>query len=215
MNAGELARPSRRARRCRFANHIWLTRRIDCASVGSAALRQREWNRAHSDKQKKIKCASDKMRFDGGINLFFHFGLVLVRILIFANCKTILCKPDTRSSGTRAKMSILFSSFLKRDLNPRIVRITRMRFWSAATCRRFESSPRRVRPVAGAHVSAHSKESTPKNPVPVAPSFPLFPSVECFFCRLMFAHSTNRLPSSFATANLRSEKPIDLCWDGT
>ena len=98
-----------------------------------------------------------------------------------------------------------FFSFFGMRFEPRIVRITRMRFWSAATCRRFESAP----------VSAHSKESTPKNPVPVAPSLPLFPSVECFFCRLMFAHSANRLPSSFATANLRSEKPIHLCWDGT
>jgi hypothetical protein len=32
-------------------------------------------------------------------------------------------------------------------------------FWSAATCRRFESSPRRLRPVADADMSAHSKSA--------------------------------------------------------
>jgi hypothetical protein len=36
------------------------------------ALRQREWNCADSNKQKEIKRTSDKMRFDGGINLLFH-----------------------------------------------------------------------------------------------------------------------------------------------
>jgi hypothetical protein len=45
-------------------------------------LRQCEWNGADGHKQKQVKCASDKMRFDGGINLLFHFGVVLVRILI-------------------------------------------------------------------------------------------------------------------------------------
>jgi hypothetical protein len=39
-------------------------------------LRQREWDRAQGQKQKQVKCASDKMRFGGGINLLFHFGVV-------------------------------------------------------------------------------------------------------------------------------------------
>ena len=39
------------------------------------SLRQRERNRAYSQKQKQIKSASNKMRFDGGINLFFHLVL--------------------------------------------------------------------------------------------------------------------------------------------
>ena len=38
------------------------------------ALGQREWDRADSDEQKQIECASDKMRFDRGVNLFFHFS---------------------------------------------------------------------------------------------------------------------------------------------
>jgi hypothetical protein len=64
---------------------ICIARRIGHASLGNpatAGLRQREWDHAHGDKQKQIQCASDKMRFDFGINLLFHFGLVLVRILI-------------------------------------------------------------------------------------------------------------------------------------
>jgi hypothetical protein len=41
--------------------------------VAHVSLRQREGNRTDSYKQKQIKSASDKMRFDGGINLFFHW----------------------------------------------------------------------------------------------------------------------------------------------
>ena len=63
---------------------IWPYRRSrDCQrSLGGITLRQCEWNGANSQKQKQIKRASDKMRFDGGINLFFHVGIVVVRILI-------------------------------------------------------------------------------------------------------------------------------------
>jgi hypothetical protein len=42
------------------------------------SLRQREWDRADGQQQKQIKCASDEMRFDGGVNLLFHFNGVLV-----------------------------------------------------------------------------------------------------------------------------------------
>jgi hypothetical protein len=41
------------------------------------ALRQRKWDRADSEKHKQIKSASDKMRFDGGASLLFHFGVFL------------------------------------------------------------------------------------------------------------------------------------------
>jgi hypothetical protein len=53
---------------------VWLGRDLLGSRV-AAGLRQREWNRTHSDKQKQVKCASDKMRFDGRINLFFHLVL--------------------------------------------------------------------------------------------------------------------------------------------
>ena len=55
--------------------------RIDCASRllrSRFGSRQRQWDRADGQKQKQVKCASDKMRFDGGINLLFHIGIVLI-----------------------------------------------------------------------------------------------------------------------------------------
>jgi hypothetical protein len=42
---------------------------------GRVSRRKRKWDRADSHKQKQVKRASDEMRFDGGINLFFHLGL--------------------------------------------------------------------------------------------------------------------------------------------
>lgn len=51
-------------------------RTLHCVFAG-VSLRQREWDRANSEKYKQIKGASDKMRFDGGVNLFFHFGVFL------------------------------------------------------------------------------------------------------------------------------------------
>ena len=47
-----------------------------CVFAG-VALRQREWDRADSDKQKQVKRASNKVRFDGGVNLLFHFDVFL------------------------------------------------------------------------------------------------------------------------------------------
>jgi hypothetical protein len=41
-------------------------------------LRQREWDRADGQQQKQIKRASEKVRFDSGVNLSFHLGGVLV-----------------------------------------------------------------------------------------------------------------------------------------
>jgi len=42
------------------------------------SLRQREWDHADGQQQKHVKCTSNKMSFDGGIDLFFHVGIVLV-----------------------------------------------------------------------------------------------------------------------------------------
>src|SRR4051794_21548760 len=44
-------------------------------------LCQRERNRTDSHKQEQIRRASNKMRFDGGINLFFHVGSLIKRSL--------------------------------------------------------------------------------------------------------------------------------------
>src|SRR6476619_71412 len=56
-------------------------------SRAAARLRQREWNRAHGDKQKQVKCAFNKMRFDGGINLFFH-------LVLFFRLSSLIAKSD-------------------------------------------------------------------------------------------------------------------------
>ena len=48
----------------------WRTHHCGFADV---ALRQCEWDRADSDEQNQIKRAANKMRFDGGVNLFFYF----------------------------------------------------------------------------------------------------------------------------------------------
>ena len=78
-------------RRSGQLRHIWFARRISHASLGSVALRQCEWNGTDGKKQKKIKCASNKMCFDGGINLLFHVGVVLGRTL---SSKRFRWNPD-------------------------------------------------------------------------------------------------------------------------
>ena len=69
---------SRQRRRCllqlRDGGQVWLGRRLGNTSFRSVSLRQSEWNRADGHKQKQIKRASDKVRFDGGVSLFFHIG---------------------------------------------------------------------------------------------------------------------------------------------
>jgi len=41
-------------------------------------LGQRKWDRGDGHKQKQIKRTPNEMRFDGAVNLFFHFWLVLL-----------------------------------------------------------------------------------------------------------------------------------------
>jgi hypothetical protein len=52
----------------------WRTQHSLFAGV---VLRQREWDRAHGDEQKQVKRASNKMGFDGGVNLLFHFDVFI------------------------------------------------------------------------------------------------------------------------------------------
>ena len=42
-------------------------------AVGGGSLPEREWDHANGHKQKQVKGASKKMRFDVLFNLFFHF----------------------------------------------------------------------------------------------------------------------------------------------
>jgi hypothetical protein len=44
--------------------------------LGGGSLPEREWVHANGHKQKQVKGASKKMRFDVGISLFFHFYLI-------------------------------------------------------------------------------------------------------------------------------------------
>jgi hypothetical protein len=56
---------------------IWPGCRLGHAALRGISLRQRQWNCADGHKQKQVKRASKKVRFGGGINLLFHFGVVL------------------------------------------------------------------------------------------------------------------------------------------
>ena len=80
-------------------------------SLGVVSLRQREWNRAHSHKQKQVKCASDEMRFDGWINLFFH--LVLFFDLISESRNYILSGQPFYFAAPR-KVNTFLSNFSRR-----------------------------------------------------------------------------------------------------
>jgi hypothetical protein len=51
--------------------------RADYASFRVISLGERERDRAHGEQQNQVKRASNQMRFNGGINLFFHLVLVL------------------------------------------------------------------------------------------------------------------------------------------
>ena len=54
------------------------------------------------------------MSFNGGINLFFHFGVVFVAMLILPVAK-IYFEQDTRFSQECKGMSILFLTFFYPD----------------------------------------------------------------------------------------------------
>jgi hypothetical protein len=45
--------------------------------LGRISLRQCEWDRADGEKQKEVKRTSNQVRFDGGVNLFFHFCVLV------------------------------------------------------------------------------------------------------------------------------------------
>ena len=56
-----------------------LRRRSECSLVRTSriSLRQRKWDCADGNKQKQEECASKKMRFQRGVNLFFHSVTVM------------------------------------------------------------------------------------------------------------------------------------------
>ena len=72
------------------------------APGGGLSRRQCEWDRADSHKQNQIKCASNKMRFDGGINLFFHVGSLVKRSSSHFGCGLpILYQKLSRNVNTK------------------------------------------------------------------------------------------------------------------
>jgi hypothetical protein len=80
--------------------------RNNITSLDSFALRQCEWNRAHGEKQKQIKRASDEIRFNGGFILLFHFGFSLlesrfsdVQKLSFTSGITFLVRRTKKRQG--------------------------------------------------------------------------------------------------------------------
>ena len=99
---------------------FWLGRRV---SLGSVALRQREWNHAHSHKQKQIKSAPNKVRFDGGINLFFHLVLSLLESCFPQPQTYIMGAGRPFYSGTPDNVNTFFLTFFK----PRIQATPRLR----------------------------------------------------------------------------------------
>jgi hypothetical protein len=74
-----LRRSSKGTRRCKSGNtsRIRVGRYPRHPPGGRVSGRQRKWDRTYGHKQNQVKCASNEMRFDSGINLFFHLGLWL------------------------------------------------------------------------------------------------------------------------------------------
>ena len=54
---------------------------------GRISRRQRKGDRADSHKKNQVKCASNEMRFDSGINLFFHVGSLVKRSSSHFGCR--------------------------------------------------------------------------------------------------------------------------------
>jgi hypothetical protein len=58
---------------------------------GGGSLPEREWDHAHGHKQKQVKGASKKMRFNVSINLCFHFRFTPFPILSSLNVREHFC----------------------------------------------------------------------------------------------------------------------------
>ena len=102
----------------RWFDHAWL------GSAATAGLRQRKWDRADGHKQKQVERASNEMRFDGGVNLLFHVGVVLVRIVIFPDAKSCFGNGTPFLLRNAEKRQALFSVFYEKS-EPRMTRIQR------------------------------------------------------------------------------------------
>src|SRR6185369_2855001 len=64
------------ARQCGHQRRSQKKRGCDRALLGRGSLPEREWDHANRHKQKQVKGASKKMRFDVWFSLFFHSDLI-------------------------------------------------------------------------------------------------------------------------------------------
>jgi hypothetical protein len=62
----------------RWFDSAWLR------SAATARLRQRQWNCADGEEQKQVERTSNKVGFDGGMELLFHAVLLSIQ---FLNCE--------------------------------------------------------------------------------------------------------------------------------
>jgi len=60
-------------RQCRARPRSQKKRARNRTLLGGGSLPEREWDHANGHKQKQVKRASEKMRFDLGVSLFFQF----------------------------------------------------------------------------------------------------------------------------------------------
>ena len=91
-----------------------------CGCLIGVSPCQRKWDRAYGHKQNQVKCASDKMRFDSGINLFFHVGSLVKRSLSHFGCRLpIVYQEPSRNVNTIISKFPGFSERLNQEFAPR------------------------------------------------------------------------------------------------
>ena len=91
---------------------------------GGVSRRQRKWDRADSHKKNQVKCASNEMRFDCGINLFFHVGSLVKRSSSRFGCGLLIVykKPSRNVNTMFCKFLGLFGAFESGTCMPRLRR---------------------------------------------------------------------------------------------
>ena len=108
---------------------------------GRISRRERKGDRADSHKKNQVKCASNEMRFDSGINLFFHVGSLVKRSSSHFGCRLpIVYKKPSRNVNTMFCKFLDFSGgfALRRSCTGTIRRVT----WTAL--RAPASAPKRA-----------------------------------------------------------------------
>jgi hypothetical protein len=80
--------------------------------LAGVSLRQREWDHADGYEQKRVKGTSNKMSFNGGIDLLFHIGLMLFLfkswVPVFPKRNYILGAGRPFYAGTQKNVNTFF-----------------------------------------------------------------------------------------------------------